>query len=229
MKALEGDKKMRFARLGVLAVAAVLVIGSAPAFAVPVVTLFDGATTVTVADNGVGDLNLAPGAVTFVGPVGSWILNVSTGITFPSAFPPYPNMDLNSVNQFSGLGLNTMTVRFTDDSSLPPSLTGWLSLDIGGTLGPGMSLIYNAYVNGGLFATVGPFSRPPSAFSGTALGFVDVVGPYTLTQEIIISGTPGIGANTSFDGALTAGVPEPGTMLLLGSGLAALWARRRRI
>ena len=67
------------------------------------------------------------------------------------------------------------------------------------------------------------FQRPV-----TALGFVDVGGPYTLTQEIIITGTPRIGANTSFDGALTAAVPEPGTMLLVGSGLAALWARRRR-
>ena len=69
--------------------------GTQPAEAAIQLTLASGGSTVTVDDGGVGDANPAAGVITYIGAVGGWEFNVTTGSIVGS---PNPLIDLNSVN-----------------------------------------------------------------------------------------------------------------------------------
>ena len=153
--------------IALMAVLGVLGVGLTPAQAVPSLQLFDGTTTVTITDGGVGDANGAAGAITFIGSLGDWTLNVSTGASGPAPAPPYPHMDLNSLNS-SATGSSTLWIWFTDTGfSSVPGLTGL----IGGTLSSTATLTYNLWVDPSNvpFATVdqlfGMSFGPGGAFS----------------------------------------------------------------
>lgn len=54
---------------------------------------------IVVLDNGTGDFDPTVGSVTFIGPIGNWNVNVTTGVTYPAlGTTDTPKMDLNSVN-----------------------------------------------------------------------------------------------------------------------------------
>src|SRR5207244_4992543 len=84
----------------VMALTLVFLAIAVPSQPVPVLRLSaDGGAPVTITDQLAGDMNPAVGAVTFLGPVGDFSFNVSTGFTKPilgSALSP--SMDLNSVD-----------------------------------------------------------------------------------------------------------------------------------
>lgn len=216
--------------LKTLAVATVAGIGLAPvhAWAVPTLELSSGGTTVTVTDGGAGDANPAAGAVTFVGSVGNFTINVSTGLTKPAiGSPSFPDMDLNSVNS-STLG-GTLTISFSETGFTASSV---LKSDVGGTTQGTASFEVYADASNALFgqgtsvASFGPFSG--GAFSDQSGGVVAPAGPYSLTQIATIVHTRGPNAKTtSFDFQTT--VPVPATLGLFGIGLVGLgWLGRRR-
>lgn len=201
-------------------------------------TLQSGGTTITVIDNGANDSNGAVGQVTFIGIVGNWKLNVTTGTVGVN-----PLIDLNSVNTLgaigggpplNGTGVNALTIKFSADNLSSPFATPFAA-NIGGTLATGHSLTYSAYVDTSntLFGTgtqIGStlsFSNPPASFGGsTSGGFVGANSPFALTEVVILSGTAN--GTSSFDGNIDSTVPEPATMALLGTVLLVSGNAMRR-
>jgi hypothetical protein len=211
-----------------LLVAGVVVLATLPfAHAVPSLRITDGVDTVTIADSGSGDLNPFEGAVTFIGSLGNFYLNVSTGISKPllgSAERPF--LELSSVD-VSGLP-GTLTILFSDTSFTP--IDGALAASIGGVSWGG-NIVYSTYADASnaLFGTSLLLTSQSyeGAFSGTNFSSLAVGPTFSLTQKLVIN-HPGWFLTSSFDAELKA-VPDGGsTVSLLGAVLVGLEGLRRR-
>ena len=215
-----------------------LVATAMPADAALILRLSDGTTTVTVQDGGVGDANPVLGAVTFVGAVGGFGVNVSTGLSKPFVGPA--ELDLNSINATSvGFGGGSLTIDLTDtDYDFGIGSAGLLDWLWGGTTtqgstvtGQGWKNLDNEEFGFGPIQTglLGPFS---GAFSTSGSAFHPVLtDPYSMTIRIIYTAT---GAGQTYSGNFNlqnVAVPEPAGVALFGLGLTAVamaFRRRRR-
>jgi len=186
--------------------------------------------------DGVGDNALVlsnNGQATFNGTLGNWVVNVTTAITYPNlGSTSYPTIDLDTVNVTSKKG-GTMYI-WASASGFSPTTEPNFVFQAGGTTSGTVEYIgYWDYFDQYLFYTLntpilfnsGVIKTSPFAYYTSAT--VPVPHPavdYTIFSEITQKGAGG----TSFDGKYSA-VPEPATMLLLGSGLLGMgvYARRR--
>lgn len=214
-------------RLNGFTVAAMLglvaLVGAPQAYATAELRISDGTNTVDITDNnlaapvcsgavtGCTDANGGVNVVTFVGTIGTWTLNVSTGSSHGASVGT--DLDLNTTN--STTAASNLTIQFSDSGFV----SGGHNFTVGGTLQApaGSSLTFTEYAGATKFAltnqigstlvfTTTPFS---GATGGSAAGTA-------LTEQVVLHFT-GAGS-TSFNAALTP-VPEPTSIALFGGML----------
>lgn len=171
----------------------------------------DGASASASDDDG-------DGLVLFNGALGSWLVNVTTGLTNPIiGSDSVDEIDLNSVNVSGGTGTLTITLTRTGLERSPSQWTANLGGTTSGTID------FATLLNG---VAISEYSASTAGFSDSDGGQIDELEPYSLSLVATLNHA---GANqvSSFDYHVK--VPEPSTLALLGSGLLlAGWAGRRR-
>lgn len=210
--------------------------------AVPTLRIQSGATIITVQDNGVGDTDLQPGAISYTAPAGTfanWSVVFSGGITKPAiGSATAPELDLNwNIVRTAGSGSGTITAMFSENgfnlATAKPFITS-----SGGTLGTSAanSATVNTFYAGNdtVLATTSPLTshvfNGPGAFAANDNG--NAPADPTVAFTIVLSLTQGAGQITSGDIQLySVNAPEGGSMVtFLGTALLALgaFATRRK-
>jgi hypothetical protein len=177
--------------------------------------LQSGDDDITITDGGVGDSHSATGAITFVGAVGDFILNVTTGLSKPIVGGPNEaHIDLNSVDVMFSRAGGTLTITLVDTFNLPPQPAPFtLQSMVGGTVfaPPGSTLTFQSWANSDTPVQLGPFGLGP--FSGSETTTFSATGPFSLQSQAVITFTgPGV---VSFNGNTIAAVPAPGGITLV--------------
>jgi VPDSG-CTERM motif len=205
-----------------LVAAGVLGLASAPsAHGVPTLSISDGLGNTL-------NLSNSAGGFKYTGTLGNFTLNIRSGVGNSDALLPGLN--------FSATGTGTLTILLSNTgfSTLP----GSISSQIGGQTS-GIST-FATFADAGnrvlststLLSTGGPFSG--GAFSGTGSATFSVLGPFSLTEKIVLVqsefGTTSFRTTVKDPVVTGATVPDAGaTAPLLGLALLGIGLARRKL
>lgn len=211
------------------------------AFQMQIISSSAGTTTIT--DGGFNDSNTNTGAITFVGSVGAYDIQVNTGLSKPVlGSAASPQLDLNYiVNRLTAGAAETLTIKISDTGFTTSPAP--LNLFVGGTNGPGTTsaFIAGTGLNNVVFNTADASTTVPTsgtfasggAFSGAGVFTVPANGgnPYSLTVGVTLKNDGSAGASSA-DAHLTP-VPAPAGLVIALTGMPVLglgaWIRRRRV
>ena len=202
------------------------------AFATAELKLSSGASSVDILDGSAGDSNPLAGVVTFIGAVGNWTVNVSTGVNGST-----PLLDLSSADFTAGHPqVNPIVISFSDDGlfGTPPSSIDFAA---GGTVNTAgaPTVTFQAFTGTSKFDTsdqVGStLTFHTAGYSGsTSSAFVSGDTSATIVATIDLGSATAFGSG-SFDSSLeTVGgaTPEPASISMLGGVLLILGGALRR-
>lgn len=187
--------------------------------------LSDGTTSIEVADNMTGDLNPLIGAVTFLGALGDFTVNVTTGVSYPvSGSQDSAHMQLNSIDIAGDAAAGTLTISLSHTDFLTTGPIRFLA-ESSGIVSPASATISydtflgsdNALFSLGTLLTELDFMG--GMFSGGDSADVNTLAPYSLTQVVSVAFPGGF---TSINLNASLQVPEPATLALFALALAGL-------
>ncbi len=169
----------------------------------------------------------------FNGPLGDWTINVTTGLSKPALGDALtPILDLNSLNMTSSGPAGTITLEFTETGFGSQPNAAHVGTAIGGTTTGNVTFrsffdAANQAFGQGTELTNSSYTGP--VFSGTGWNSLEASDPFSLTLLVAITHDGRPWQLTSFDA--TVQVPEPASLLLVGTGLLAmaLFLARRRL
>mgnify|MGYP003672777415 CR=1 FL=1 len=200
--------------------------------------LTNGATTIDVTDEAVGDLAFgAPGTILFAGNVGAFTTVGSVGLAQSFSNPDSTQLNINLQSAITdGTTTETLSILLTE-TGLTLDEIGTAIASAGFTQANNTTMSVRAYIDdsNAAFGTgtqlfdFGPTAGTFNTDGFTTFGGIDPL--FSLTLELVL--THGLSnAPVSTTGAAQVNIlPEPATTAVLGLGLvaAALLRRRRKV
>ncbi len=203
----------------------------------------DGLDIFTIADNDSSDTNSDLGHILFSGDVSGFSVSFYAYSNASPSYPEPPELELSDLSVSGPAGGGLIGIQISDANFFfggAPTSQAFLTAQVVGALsGAGT---FTAFQNVGVtntefapgISTVisGPFTGPGGFSSSQFTGFFYTPGSgFAMTQIVTISGNFGT-ATADVTSTVSTAVPEPVSLVLLGSGLAALtagrWRRRKR-